>query len=109
VSLWKCRAELEADVIAVDGKALRRSHNGKAGLGPLFFVSAWAVQRGISLGELATAEKSNEITAFLVVAIHLRRFGASPIVAARVRMRLRASGAKLGLAPMLRNRFGALR
>jgi predicted transposase YbfD/YdcC len=62
-SLSKYHADLEVDVIAVDGKALRRSHHKKAGLGPLFLVSAWAVQRGISLGQLATAEKSNEITA----------------------------------------------
>lgn len=53
----------DVDVVAVDGKALRRSHDRKNGLGPLFLVSAWAVQRGISLGQLATAEKSNEITA----------------------------------------------
>lgn len=51
------------DIIAVDGKALRRSHHAAAGLGPLFLVSAWAVRRGISLGQLATEEKSNEITA----------------------------------------------
>lgn len=51
------------DVIAIDGKALRRSHDKSAGLGPLFLVSAWAVRRGISLGQLATEEKSNEITA----------------------------------------------
>jgi len=49
--------------IAVDGKALRRSHDRRRGLGPLFLVSAWSVQQGISLGQLATAEKSNEITA----------------------------------------------
>lgn len=51
------------DIIAIDGKALRRSHDRKRGLGPLFLVSAWCVNRGISLGQLATAEKSNEITA----------------------------------------------
>ena len=52
-----------ADIIAIDGKALRRSHDRKKNLGPLFLVSAWAVQGGISLGQLATEEKSNEITA----------------------------------------------
>ena len=51
------------EVIAIDGKALRRSHDRKNNLGPLFLVSAWSVQKGISLGQLATAEKSNEITA----------------------------------------------
>ncbi len=49
--------------IAIDGKALRRSHDRRRNLGPLFLVSAWSVRRGISLGQLATAEKSNEITA----------------------------------------------
>lgn len=49
--------------VAIDGKALRRSHDRRKGLGPLFLVSAWAVDRGISLGQLATEEKSNEITA----------------------------------------------
>lgn len=53
----------DTDVIAIDGKALRRSHDRKHNLGPLFLVSAWSVERGISLGQLATAEKSNEITA----------------------------------------------
>jgi DDE_Tnp_1-associated/Transposase DDE domain len=62
-SLSKLRPEKELDVIAIDGKALRRSHDRQAGLGPLFLVSAWAVQRGVSLGQLATQEKSNEITA----------------------------------------------
>lgn len=51
------------EIIAIDGKALRRSHDRRRGLGPLFLISAWAVRGGISLGQLATAEKSNEITA----------------------------------------------
>lgn len=49
--------------VAIDGKVLRRSHDRRAGLGPLWLVSAWAVDRSISLGQLATDEKSNEITA----------------------------------------------
>jgi predicted transposase YbfD/YdcC len=49
--------------IAIDGKAVRRSHDRGRGLGPLFLVSAWSVRGGISLGQLATEEKSNEITA----------------------------------------------
>lgn len=53
----------EQEHIAIDGKALRRSHDRRRSLGPLFLVSAWSVRRGISLGQLATAEKSNEITA----------------------------------------------
>jgi predicted transposase YbfD/YdcC len=55
--------DVEREVVAIDGKALRRSHDRRRNLGPLFLVSAWSVQHGISLGQLATAEKSNEITA----------------------------------------------
>ena len=51
------------EVIAIDGKALRRSHDRKHNLGALFLVSAWSVDNGVSLGQLATEEKSNEITA----------------------------------------------
>jgi len=49
--------------IAIDGKALRRSHDRRNDLGALFLVSAWSVDRDLSLGQLATEEKSNEITA----------------------------------------------
>ena len=49
--------------IVIDGKTLRRSHDRRKGLGPLHLVSAWAVDCGVSLGQLATEEKSNEITA----------------------------------------------
>jgi predicted transposase YbfD/YdcC len=48
--------------VAIDGKALRRSHDRGRGLGPLHLVSAWATERGVTLGQLATEEKSNEIT-----------------------------------------------
>ena len=50
-------------LIAIDGKALRRSHDKKNDLGALFIVSAWASDQGISLGQVSTEEKSNEITA----------------------------------------------
>jgi hypothetical protein len=49
--------------IAIDGKALRRSHDRKNNLGALFLVSAWSVEKSVSLGQLATDAKSNEITA----------------------------------------------
>lgn len=49
--------------IAIDGKTLRRSHDRKNGLGPMHIVSAWASDHGITLGQVATEEKSNEITA----------------------------------------------
>lgn len=49
--------------VAIDGKTLRGSHDHRKGLGAMHLVSAWAVDCGVSLGQLATAEKSNEITA----------------------------------------------
>ena len=50
-------------LVAIDGKTLRRSHDAGNGLGPLHLVSAWATEHGLSLGQVATEEKSNEITA----------------------------------------------
>jgi predicted transposase YbfD/YdcC len=47
----------------VDGKTARRSHDRKNGLGALHSVSIWASEFGLSLGQVACAEKSNEITA----------------------------------------------
>ena len=49
--------------IAIDGKVMRRSHDRKNNLGALVIVSAWASDQGISLGQVATEKKSNEITA----------------------------------------------
>jgi len=49
--------------IAIDGKTIRRSHDKAAGLGAMHIVSAWASETGFALGQLATEEKSNEITA----------------------------------------------
>ena len=50
-------------VVAIDGKTLRRSHDRAAGRGPLHLVSAWAAANGVVLGQVAVDEKSNEITA----------------------------------------------
>jgi predicted transposase YbfD/YdcC len=54
---------VEQPVLAVDGKTARRSHDRKNGLGALHSVSVWASEFGLSLGQVACAEKSNEITA----------------------------------------------
>ena len=50
-------------ILAVDGKTARRSHDRGKGLGALHSVSVWASEFGLSLGQVACAEKSNEITA----------------------------------------------
>jgi predicted transposase YbfD/YdcC len=55
--------EVKRPILAVDGKTLRRSHDHKNGLGALHSVSVWASEFGLSLGQVACAEKSNEITA----------------------------------------------
>ena len=56
------RSVMSKEVIAVDGKTLRRSHDGdhKAAI---HMVSAWATESNLVLGQVKTAEKSNEITA----------------------------------------------
>ena len=54
---------VEQPVLAVDGKTARRSHDRQNGLGALHSVSVWASEFGLSLGQVACAEKSNEITA----------------------------------------------
>jgi predicted transposase YbfD/YdcC len=50
-------------VLAVDGKTLRRSHDRRKALGALHSVTVWASEFGLSLAQVACAEKSNEITA----------------------------------------------
>jgi len=50
-------------VVAIDAKTVRRSHDRTAGRGPLHLVSAWAAANHVVLGQVAVDEKSNEITA----------------------------------------------
>jgi predicted transposase YbfD/YdcC len=50
-------------LVSIDGKSCRRSHDAGNNLGPLHIVSAWASEEGIALGQVATDDKSNEITA----------------------------------------------
>jgi predicted transposase YbfD/YdcC len=54
---------VDQPVFAVDGKTARRSHDRKKGLGALHSVTVWASDFGLSLGQVACEEKSNEITA----------------------------------------------
>jgi predicted transposase YbfD/YdcC len=60
-------------VIAIDGKTLRRSHDQAQGKKALHLVSAWAVENRLVLAQLATSEKSNEITAIPVLLQQLAR------------------------------------
>ena len=53
----------DGEIIALDGKTHRRSHDRKRGVKALHMVSAWACRNGVVLGQVKTQEKSNEITA----------------------------------------------
>lgn len=54
---------IEGQVIAVDGKVLRRSHDRGIGKGAIDMVSAWANANHLVLGQAKVDDKSNEITA----------------------------------------------
>lgn len=51
------------EVIAIDGKTARRSHNRPLGKSAVELVSAWAQGNRLTLGQVKVADGSNEITA----------------------------------------------
>jgi predicted transposase YbfD/YdcC len=53
----------QGEVVAIDGKTLRRSFDRAAGKGAIHMVSAWASVNRVVLGQQQVDEKSNEITA----------------------------------------------
>ena len=53
----------DGQVIAIDGKTLRRSFDKASGKAAIHMVSAWATANHISLGQVVVDAKSNEITA----------------------------------------------
>ena len=53
----------QGQVIAIDGKTVRRSHDRTIGRDAIHIVSAWASANGITLGQRKVDDKSNEITA----------------------------------------------
>lgn len=64
ISWIEAISELSAgQVVAIDGKRLRRSHDNQLGKAAIHMVSAWASANRLVLGQLKTDEKSNEITA----------------------------------------------
>lgn len=54
---------VEGEVVAIDGKTVRRSKDGATNRGPIHLVNAWATVNQLVLGQVRTSEKSNEITA----------------------------------------------
>ncbi|MBV8318793.1 MAG: ISAs1 family transposase, partial [Planctomycetaceae bacterium] len=84
---------VERPILAVDGKTARRSHDRTNGLGALHSVTVWASEFGLSLGQVACAEKSNEITAIpevlrlvdlKVAIITIDAMGAQKAIAAQI-------------------------
>ncbi|NLE45811.1 MAG: ISAs1 family transposase [Chloroflexi bacterium] len=53
----------QGQVIAIDGKTVRRSHDQSLGKKAIHMVSAWASANRLVLGQVKVDEKSNEITA----------------------------------------------
>ena len=53
----------EGEIISIDGKTARRSYDKKRSRGAIHMVSAWASLNQVSMGQVMTDEKSNEITA----------------------------------------------
>lgn len=65
---WVCALTgLSADVIAIDGKALRRSHQKSGAKAAIHMISAWSCRQNLMLGQAKVADKSNEITAVPVL------------------------------------------
>src|SRR4029077_3501569 len=52
-----------AEVVAIDGKTVRRSYQKKGAKAPIHMVSAFAARQRLVLGQVKVAEKSNEIVA----------------------------------------------
>ena len=57
------RRAVSQEIVALDGKTLRRSHDRFAGKKAIHVVSAWARENGLVLGQIKVEDKSNEITA----------------------------------------------
>ena len=54
---------MQNEVVSIDGKTLRGSHNKRDGKAAIHMVSAWASEMNMVVGQVKTEEKSNEITA----------------------------------------------
>jgi len=57
------RKASNGEVVAIDGKKLRRSYDQREGSPAIHMINAWANENHLLLGQVKTEEKSNEITA----------------------------------------------
>jgi predicted transposase YbfD/YdcC len=53
----------QGEIVPIDGKKLRRSHDKTLGKNAIHMVSAWAAENNLVLGQIKVDDKSNEITA----------------------------------------------
>jgi len=66
----------EKNIIAIDGKCLRRSMDKASNKAAIYMVSAWATENQLVLGQQKVDEKSNEITAIPKLLLQLDIAGA---------------------------------
>lgn len=111
---------LDGEAVAIDGKTLHGSGVSATGKDALHLVSAWATKRGVVLGQVATADHSNEITAIPVLLQLLDLRGATVTIDAigcqkKIARQVREQGANFVLAvkgnqknleKSVRNQFG---
>src|SRR3954453_21288425 len=96
-------SKVEREVVAIDGKTVRRSGSRRHDHGPLHLVSAWASDQGLVLGQREVDGKSNEITAIPELLDTLHLDGSIVTLDAMgcqkdIAMRIRAKGADYLLA-----------
>jgi predicted transposase YbfD/YdcC len=70
------QAATTPEIVAIDGKTSRRTHDRNKDRGPLHLVSAWASRQRLVLGQQACQAKSNEITAIPLLLERLALTGA---------------------------------
>ena len=61
---WVCSlGDLKDDIVAIDGKVMRRTLDKTNGNPAIHLVSAWSVKNNLCFGQIKVSDKSNEITA----------------------------------------------
>ena len=104
--------DLRGKHVAIDGKALRGTHNAEHGKYLVHLVRAWVDEYSISAGQVTCAEKSNEIEAIPRLLDSLRLQGATVTIDAMgtqsaIAAQIHAAGADYVLA-LKANQKGAL-
>lgn len=61
--MFSCTLSNYGEVVAIDGKSIKGTYDKKLGKIAVHLVSAFATRQGVTLGQVKTEEKSNEITA----------------------------------------------